>query len=182
MKNNLNDLMVDIETLGTKSNSVILSMAAVNFSIDTGEVGATFYRTIDINSCLNLGLKVDGDTIKWWLTQNDAAVCELLENNINLPVALENFWAWYKNNELDGVKVWGNGARFDLGLLSDAHAACGRIVPWKHNDERDVRTLVSLKPHIKDQTAFNGIKHNPIDDCLHQIKYCHATWIDLKQK
>jgi hypothetical protein len=180
MKEQLGHLMVDIETLGTKSNSVICSMAAVNFSLETGEVGRTFYRTIDIQSCLDLNLKIDGSTLKWWLTQNTIAICDLLENNIELPVALENFWSWFKNNRLDGVKVWGNGSRFDLGLLGDAHVACGMVLPWKHSDERDVRTLVSLRPKIKESMHFDGVKHNPLDDCLHQIKYCCATYSDLK--
>lgn len=171
--------MVDIETLGTKSNSVILSIAAVNFSMETGKIGEKFFRSIDIQSCLDLGLKIDGKTLEWWFSQSKEAQAKLFENPINLPMALENFWAWYKNNKLDGVKVWGNGARFDLGLLADAHEKCGRILPWKHGEERDVRTLAGLRPHIKETAVFNGVKHNPIDDCIHQINYCHATWKNL---
>jgi len=39
MKKKMDNIMVDIETLGNKSNSVILSIAAVYFDLQTGKTG-----------------------------------------------------------------------------------------------------------------------------------------------
>ena len=59
--------MVDIETLGVSNNSVILSLAAVEFNKSTGETGKKFYKKISIESCLEAGLVIDADTLQWWM-------------------------------------------------------------------------------------------------------------------
>ncbi|MBB6236508.1 hypothetical protein HDC90_001120 [Pedobacter sp. AK013] len=172
----LGHLMVDIETMGNGSNSVICSIGAVEFDLFTGQIGRKFYQTINIQSCIDLGLKMDGSTVEWWLFQSLAAREAILKDRVNLPMAIMDFWSFVKNIFDDEIQVWGNGARFDLGILSDAFKACAMILPWKHSNERDVRTLVSLNPLIKKQMPFIGTAHYPIDDCLHQIKYCHKTF------
>lgn len=60
-------VMVDLETLGTKPGSVILSIGAVTFDLDgSGRDGRTFYQRVNIQSCLDAGMTVDGDTVEWW--------------------------------------------------------------------------------------------------------------------
>lgn len=177
MKNkSLGHLMVDIETLGQSSGSVILSISAVEFCLDTGKTGRTFTQNICIQSCLDLGLKIDGSTIEWWFSQDEAARIALFKETIPLPMAILHFWSFYKNLFDDEVKVWGNGSRFDLGIIADAFKHCCMILPWKYSNERDVRTLVGFAPEIKASMPFDGIKHIPIDDCMHQIKYCWKTY------
>lgn len=86
------------------------------------------------------------------------------------------------NSHLGGVEIWGNGVRFDIGLLEGAYDACGFVNPWKFYNERDVRTVVADAPHIKESTVFEGVPHNPIDDAKHHIKYLVATKKYLKQQ
>ena len=78
-ENNLGHLMIDIETLGINisKNIVILSIAAVEFDLKTGELGREFYERVDIQSCLDLGMKVDASTLFWWLKQNPISKNEL---------------------------------------------------------------------------------------------------------
>src|SRR5688572_29191140 len=128
----MNDIMIDIETLSNRSYAVICSIGAVEFDLATGETGREFYQRVDIQSCLNAGLRVNGSTIQWWLQQSEEARNELaMPGATFLTTALQAFanpglFNW--NN----AKVWGNGARFDLGLLSDAYNACKLEIPWKH--------------------------------------------------
>jgi hypothetical protein len=173
---NLGHLMVDIETFGSKSHSVICSLAAVEFDIATGQTGKTFKENIDVQSCLELGLKIDGSTLEWWLNQSNEARTGLLTCKMPLPLVINRFWSFFKNLCNDEMKVWGNGARFDLGILENATTACGMLIPWKHWNERDVRTLVSFAPEIKKEMPFEGVKHDAIADCMHQIKYCSAIY------
>ena len=60
-------LMVDIETMGIKSNFAIISIGAVEFKIETGETGKEFYRNVTLKSSVELGLNVDADTVMWWM-------------------------------------------------------------------------------------------------------------------
>lgn len=179
METEFGHVMVDIETLGKSSKSVILSIAAVQFNLETGATGMTLYRKISIESCLSVGLKVDGSTIKWWMAQDDKAREELCgEESITTAIGhLSTFIGVCGGKE---VKIWGNGSRFDLGLIMDAFALTPYPIPWKYSNERDLRTLVSFAPEIKEKIPFEGIKHNPLADCLHQIKYASEIWRALK--
>ena len=174
----LGHVMLDLETMGKKSNSAIVSIGAVEFDIETGKFGDEFYERIDLQSCLDKGLTVDGSTIYWWLQQNESARIEICKMGGHISEVLQKFSIFL--NSLGDFEIWGNGVRFDVGIIEDAYIACGyEKTPWNFRNERDVRTLVSFAPDIKRQTNFNGVEHNPIDDCKYQITYCHAIWKKL---
>jgi len=52
---NYTDVMLDLETMGRKSNSALVSIGAVEFNLETGETGKEFYEVIDLQSCLDVG-------------------------------------------------------------------------------------------------------------------------------
>lgn len=187
MSNNpFGHIMVDIETMGNKSNSAIVSIAAVEFNLETGKTGkmSPFYQKISLQSCLDAGLKVNADTVLWWMKQNETARLELADNKNTyfLAQGLQNLSEYLRACNITESQIWGNSARFDLGLLSDAYNIVNLPIPWLFRNERCVRTLVSFNPSIKDSYSFEGVVHNPIDDCLHQIKYCSAIWTFLKKE
>jgi hypothetical protein len=175
----LNHLMLDLETMGNSSNSAILSIGAVEFDLESGEIGREFYQKINLQSCLNAGLIVNGSTVMWWLQQSEVARKEVCKVGDNLYNSLSKLTTFMRCLESD-FQLWGNGARFDIGILEDAYFACKiEILPWNFRSERDVRTLVSFAPEIKEGYPFTGTEHNPIDDCKHQIGYCSAIWRKL---
>lgn len=179
----MNNVMIDLETFGTKSNSVIVSLGAVRFDIETGEMGEEFYARIDIDSCLKAGLEVSGKTIKWWLTQNEAARQEVAKGGEMLQKVLYDFDSYLGNVGIGNHNiVWSNGLRFDISLLEDAYNKTDLPVPWEFRYERDVRTLVSFAPEIKSKTVntWNGTLHHAIADCKLQIKYCSEIYSKLK--
>lgn len=176
-------LMIDIETFGNKAGCVINSIAAVEFDIDTGETGKEFYQKISMQTCLDLGMFVQESTIKWWLQQSKEAQEDIFKDCKHIKEVLKNFKEFIDTLTPSELNVWGNSNRFDLGILAQAYYITGsKEIPWKYTLERDVRTLVSFKPDIKSTEEFIGIKHNPIDDCKHQIKYCSKIWNTLNNK
>ncbi|MDA3780490.1 MAG: 3'-5' exoribonuclease [Bacteroidales bacterium] len=177
------DVMLDLETLSNKSNSALLSIGAVEFNIETGETGREFYKVIDLKSCLDVGLIINSSTFYWWLRQNQEARDAIsVKEKYHLSMVLGYFRTWL-NDCIQGVNIWGNGVRFDVGILEDAYVACGyEKMPWNFRSERDVRTLVAFAPEIKANLPFTGTLHHPIDDCKHQIKYCTKIWKKLNIK
>lgn len=171
----LGHLMVDIETMGSNSNAVICSIGAVEFEINTGETRAVFYRKIDMQSCLDAGLKVEGATIKWWLQQSPEAQREICNGEIPLRQALAEFSIFIAERAGE-IRLWSNGKHFDIARLADAYTVCGIALPWKYYNVRDVRTLASIMPEIKAGIPKIGTAHHALDDCLYQIKYCSAVW------
>ena len=176
--NKFGHLMIDLETMGTKSNSAIISIGAVEFDILTGKTGREFYRNVSLQSCISLGLIVDADTIMWWMEQSQDARKSLTEGKvISIQQALIDFGEFCDKE----YQIWGNSARFDLGLLENAYDKAMLSIPWKFSRERCVRTLVSFNPEIKNNLEFTGTVHNALADCYHQIKYCNLTWISLNK-
>jgi len=176
----LGHLMLDLETMGNGSNSSIVSIGAVEFDIETGETGREFYQKIGLQSCLDVKLIVNASTIYWWMQQSEKARMELVKGGENIYLVLQAFRVF--TLELGDFQIWGNGARFDIGILEDAYKACAYIeTPWNFRNERDVRTLVSFAPKIKEHYPFTGVEHHPIDDCKHQIGYCSAIWNKLNK-
>jgi len=178
---NLGHVMLDLETLGNKSNSAILSIGAVEFNIETGETGFEFYERVDLQSCLNVGLIVNGSTFYWWLQQNEKArkeICKAADNLHNVLQKLNTYFAICGDFQL-----WGNGLTFDVSILENAYVKFGvQVMPWQFRNERDVRTLVAFAPEIKENYPFTGILHHPIADCKYQIGYCTAIWNKLNKQ
>lgn len=185
-------LMLDIETLGTEPGAVILSIAAVEFDLETGETGKEFFAQIDLEDSVQHGFNIDPKTLKWWLEQNP----EVLKQNISIPKGSESICtvksviseleAHFKYVYSNNVKVWGNSNRFDMGLLIPYIQKVTNKPLWKYSNERDVRTLVSFAPQIKETTIIKAKEdnidlHNPIVDCKVQIEYCSKIFQSLNK-
>ncbi|NIJ45034.1 hypothetical protein FHR24_001473 [Wenyingzhuangia heitensis] len=168
-------LMIDIETFGNKSHSVIVNIGAVCFDLKTGEIGSIFQTSVSADDCVKNGLKINADTFFWWLEQSKEAQDKIVKDRSekSLKIALLNLGRFVYDNCPPDVQVWGNSARFDLGILENAYDAIGFDLPWNHKKERDVRTLVMFNPKIKsDYLNKHGVAHDPISDCKGQIRYC----------
>ena len=170
---NSKNIVIDIETLGNCSNSIIASIAAIKFDIKTGETFDEFYKVIDIQSCIDLGMKSMGSTILWWLQNSQESRNELCsKDSVSLQQALNDFSSFCDKEYF----IWTESPRFDLGIMRDAYDNVRMNIPWDFRKERDIRTIVGLKPDIKDKYKNLGILHNPVDDCKREIKYLVETY------
>lgn len=168
--NKMSHIMLDIETLGTSSNSIILTIGAIKFKpttpIDSIENCDTFYRRIDIESCRKVGLISEEQTVKWWNSQDSSVKFEALENQDRLPLTqvLLEFTKWFGKS----VKIWGHGDDFDCVILTNAYKACNLTPPWKFWNTRDTRTLFDLaRVNIKSFCQDNI--HHALHDSYRQI-------------
>lgn len=170
----MNNVMIDIETLGTMTNSVILSIGAVQF--DENGFGDEFYSNVNIDSCLERGLAVEGRTILWWMGQDEAARAALGQNELSLVAALHglaNTFDW--NNTL----AWCNGLNFDLPILDTAYQACGMPTPWAYYNGRDYRTVKSEM----DRDIFKSLEIKPTTahDALEDAKAQALTLLAIRR-
>jgi len=175
--NNVNketNFMIDLETLSTNNDAVICSIAIVEFDIKTGKILDSFYEVINIQSCLEKNLSIDGKTIQWWLLQPLEARLEICKEGKSLDIVINKIYE-KMNKNTDYNIVWGNGSSFDISILSTAFIKCKTKIPWLYKNIRDLRTIVALNPIIKEKHVFQGDKHNPLHDCNNQIKYLIET-------
>lgn len=167
----INNVMVDIETLGTQLDSVVLSIGATAFSTKYNSIGPMYYQVININSCLNLGMVKDPETVEWWKSQpleSRKVVFEAENQGLHIENALYEFSDFLTSLGLRTLKVWGNGADFDISILAFYYYRVGIQVPWSYKNVRCFRTLKSLsRKEIVD--VSNVIpNHNALDDATAQ--------------
>lgn len=179
-------LMVDLETMGKKSNAPIVSIGAVFFNPNTGNTGAEFYTAVSLESAMLHGGVPDAGTIIWWLKQSPEARSAIaMADTMTLINALELFSDFISENSDAGsdVQVWGNGASFDNVILRSSYDRANIECPWKFRNDRDVRTMtelgkaIGINPHY--DIPFDGDMHNALSDARHQVKYVSAIWQKL---
>lgn len=160
--------MVDLETLGTVADAVILSIGAVRFDLDSDEIDdAGFYRSVSIESNLDVKRRVQEDTLIWWMKQAAAAQKVFHEPKETLETALCEFSDWIGN---DTSFVWSNGADFDNAMLAHAFTQHTIQVPWKFWNSRCYRTYASLPQVVAAGIKKPTAQHNALLDAVDQAK------------
>ena len=135
-------LMIDLETMGKNPDAPIISIGAIFFDPQTGDMGPEFSKTIDLETA---GGVIDRDTIKWWLKQSREAQSAIMTDEIPLDDALLQLREFIDENSGEFfVQVWGNGANFDNVILRRSYERQGIPCPWHYHNDRDVRTIVEL--------------------------------------
>ncbi|HAX8496940.1 TPA: exonuclease, partial [Escherichia coli] len=171
-------LMIDLETMGKNPDAPIISIGAIFFDPQTGDMGPEFSKTIDLETA---GGVIDRDTIKWWLKQSREAQSAIMTDEIPLDDALLQLREFIDENSGEFfVQVWGNGANFDNTILRRSYERQGIPCPWRYYNDRDVRTIVELGKAIdfdaRTAIPFEGERHNALDDARYQAKYVSVIW------
>ncbi|HHU2880116.1 TPA: 3'-5' exoribonuclease domain-containing protein [Escherichia coli] len=174
-------LMIDLETMGKNPDAPIISIGAIFFDPQTGDMGPEFSKTIDLETA---GGVIDRDTIKWWLKQSREAQSAIMTDEIPLDDALLQLLEFIDENSGEFfVQVWGNGANFDNTILRRSYERQGIPCPWRYYNDRDVRTIVELGKAIdfdaRTAIPFEGERHNALDDARYQAKYVSVIWQKL---
>lgn len=159
----INNIMLDLETMGNTPNAAIIAIGAVRFD---GVVNDTFYCTIDLSDSVKNGLTMDPDTVMWWMQQSNDARGAFKNPEYDLAAALDAFETWVGDTP---AVVWGNGSDFDNAILANAYARVGRAAPWKFGNNRCYRTMKNLFPNIHMERT--GTYHNALDDARSQANH-----------
>ena len=176
----MRSVMIDLETLGTTADSVILSLGAVKFDLGQGTIeDEGFYRSVSIESNLDYKRRISESTMLWWFKQPAAAQSVFHEPKESLNTTLIEFSDWIGD---ETFLVWSNGADFDLPMLAHAYTQTQVTIPWKFFNSRCFRTYKNL-PGAKDiRVPPTGIKHNALSDAYQQAQNVIAIHKALFQK
>ena len=169
----MNDLMIDLETLGTRPGSIVASIGAVEFDAETGMIGGLFSANIDLDSAERAGLTMDVSTVKWWMKQSDQA-CETTFNKGDKSLHVALFELTKFAVTVSPKRIWAHSPSFDLVLLEAAYRAINYPFPFRFTQSRDTRTIFDLTGVKPDRTT--GIAHNALDDALAQADAVIASY------
>lgn len=193
-----NHVMLDLETLSTRTDAAIVQIAAIAFDIETGELGPRFSAYVREDAVIGQAVgHVDLRTVGWWLQQKQAATLgsALTDEDMYLPLAeaLGAFAEWWEQGTDDVEQtcieaLWAHGATFDIPILQTAfEVRCPEVyegkVPWHYRAPRDTRTLFAVAPGgmprpPKDETR----EHDAQYDCEYQIAQVCAAHKALRDQ
>lgn len=171
-------ISLDIETLSTNKNAVVLTIGATTISLD-GSAEKTFYARLDPQEQIDMGRHVSVWTIRWWMGQTRAAQGATFEGyTLKAAIALEMLAAWL--DEEGNPPIYTNGPAFDAAILESLAEDLKMGAPWSHRQNRDLRTveetiLLSKDEFLherfytlKDRVYSNMVAHNALDDAKAQ--------------
>lgn len=173
MERPANDIVIDLETLGTGQDCVIVSIGAVIFNrADApGTYIDEFEVKIDIEN--QPGRVIDPGTLKWWLKDDmedarKAAFNVPKKEQVRLGLALKQLEDFMKKYHLG--EMWGCSPSFDMVILQHAYRQHGVELPmpfWKWSCIRTIESFFYGENTRKEGGAnwLGGTAHDALDDC-----------------
>lgn len=173
-KNSYEDVMLDLETLGTGSGAAVISVGLVCFD----QWGS------DANASLHMGISkpegnIEIDTTLWWLRQPDEArkrIVDMVQGGDTELIVCSCIASFVRQY---GVKkLWSNGPSFDERLLRemfDRNIGAGRF-PLAYNCGRDYRTIMDVSALLGvPKVDREGVAHDALSDAIHQANNVAAV-------
>ena len=180
------DMMIDIETMGTRPDAQITQIGAVLFEPRSGGKllnASGFKEYVLIQDGAG---SIDHATVCFWLQEKSAAalgrgmeehalpLAEVLNKLTDFPDSCNVGW---HNVE----RVWAKPPNFDLSIIASAYAKYGMNPPWDHRSTRCARTLFDITggaPEI-DWTGF--VAHDALDDAIGQAMQVQKAFASIER-
>lgn len=160
--------MLDIETLATTPDAVVLSFAAVKFNEFVAD--NSFYDelniALDVDDQIALGRRVDQEAVDWWAKQ-PVEVQQFAFSDKRTSIA--DFIIKLNKFIVGTDRIWAQGPVFDIAILENLYRQIGMPIPWLYYNIRDSRTMIKAlgsEIYIKRENA-----HDALADCKYQANY-----------
>lgn len=173
-------LNFDVETLGTRPGSVVLSLACVAFKFEDEKTFADyildgFYVKFDPIEQIKLGRLTDADTLSWWKKQSDEAraVTKPSKDDVSLKTGLAMLRDYIKGSDYEWKHgyCWCRGNYFDFPMLESLHDQAAMPIPYNTWKIRDTRTFFDVLTggdrgmyELKDGLPKEFVHHHALHD------------------
>lgn len=158
-------IVIDLETLDTKSTAAIIAIGAVRFDPwQPNPVFTTFQSLVSVDSAIRVG-SVSGSTLAFWMQQSEQTRAQF-KGERDLRDVLLDLAAWFPS---EGCQVYGYGADFDCVILTHAYRQFDLPVPWKYQNQRCLRTLTALAPAVP--YVKSAVAHDALADALAEAEH-----------
>lgn len=175
-------LVIDIETLSTEPNAVVLALACTPFVFEDH----TYFSTILAQGIMvkfkveeqvrTYHRHIEESTVAWWKTQSKetrSIIVNPSDKDVSVRDGLIEFNKFVKG--LNGYSkensyVFSRGNDFDFPIIKSLYQNANLSLPYNHWKIRDVRTAIDIMAGTDDgkyQIRFGGkefIAHHPLHD------------------
>lgn len=181
----MKQLMIDLETLSTEDDAVVLAIGAVIFDEEKVLDSKGWQLRFD-----NMSGHIDPETVRWWMDQSKEAQ--------QVTFGGERVPAFVAAHELKGMidkhqptTFWANDPHFDYVILRNwwhrnqratqdkgtmMQPGIGYAWPFKYNQPRSYRTMVELAeqhgftPEMRGQAKGMYVAHSAVEDAAAQAR------------
>lgn len=170
-------MMVDIETLSTRSNAFMLQVGCCVINLRSGDfiTSPESWTVVDARKDAH----VDTSTARFWMEQDQLVRASVLSAQTfsaeHVAKMLSNHYgqmAGYGGGKPQWGGVWALGGQFDFPILRNFLEGHGQKCPWHFREERDLRTLASVfDPDKRLRPIENALKHAAAEDVKWQSYY-----------
>lgn len=153
------DYVIDLETLDTGPAAKILSIGVA--CVQDPEL--IWYTPVSDSEGT-----VGDATVAWWEQQSADARFAVFDDPETMTEisALLDLQLWLRANP---GRVWGNGADFDIVILTSAFQRHGVIIPWAYRNVRCLRTVRAMHD-LKIEFLANEIRHHALHDAMAEAR------------
>lgn len=176
-------LSLDLETLGLRENTVVLSLGVAAFRLDA-ESTNDFDRYIETGFHVKFSVKdqmqtwnrsTDASTIEWWKKQDKEAqkIVKPSVEDVTMADGLAMFTDWVKSIDYRWGKsyTWTRGLAFDIPKVEHMYYQAGMKLPFNSWMARDTRTFIDILTGVSNgqyepDGGFpkNFLKHDALHD------------------
>lgn len=167
-------VMIDIETLGTEPDCVVLSVGAVKFDPYTNqEPHARMLWKPSADEQMTAERSVLESTLEWWAKQPEHIRDEAFTEDGRTPL---NTFMQELNKYLVGVdKIWCQGPQFDMVILEDLFKQFKHHRNWAFWQVQDCRTIFNMMPSDP-RKAIQQNLHSADADAYYQAVCVQQTF------
>ena len=170
--------MLDIETLCTKPEAVILTIGAVKFDPYSNKIGDGLYIKPDVDEQIAKGRSIDENTVEWWGKQAEDVREEAL--GMEGRISIEEMYRQLNRFLVGAENVWAQGPVFDMVIMAHIYRQYGWPTPWQYWQVSDSRTL--FKTHGDPRVKGKAGLHNALEDCISQAEAVQTIYKNLGLK
>ena len=177
--------MFDVETLGTESNSVVLSAAMIYFDFDEVKsfqdyVDSACYVKFNKEEQIKSNRVVEDSTLDWWTKQSEIsrkAALDPSDDDLSAKDGIEQFRNYINAHGGPDQIFWMRGTLDQMAIDSLCKSVNVPLLT-RFNQWRDVRTAVDI---LADNAKGGYCKIKNFNPDLHAIKHLpqHDCAVDI---
>lgn len=173
------NLMIDIETLGTQPDAVILQIGWCRFGpggvMEERHSASNGLIDVAVKRQLEMGRTVDAGTLQWWMQQVAEGTPCPIGGGLDIDYALSDFGRFAKSQGTFFKNVWANSPSFDCVLLDHAFRQNRMEFPFSFRTWLDFRTAMKAMRFDPKTLPRVGTHHNALDDAIWQARAVVAS-------
>lgn len=190
-------LLFDIETLGKRENTVVLTLACVPFTFEERASYAQlmergFYVKFNAQEQIkHYHRSTDKDTINWWKSQSkesrEAALFPA-DDDASMIDGLDALAQYIKGTDYEWKHgyVWARGTYFDFPKIEHMYDQAEIKIPFNTWKIRDVRTYIDILTGVDNgkydiQLPGEFVAHNCLHDCVRDVLSMQQIFKTLMQ-